>query len=602
MFNIKEELKKLPDRPGVYIMRDESNEIIYIGKAINLKNRVRQYFQSSKNHSPKVRAMVSRIDHFEYIITDSELEALILECNLIKKHRPRYNILLKDDKHYPYIKVTMNEDFPRILFVRRMDKDGAKYFGPYSSTGYVNDTIEIIKKIFPIRSCRKVFPRDIGKERPCLNFHIGQCLAPCQGSVNKNEYKSMMKDVCLFLGGKHQELVVKLEDEMKISSESLDFERAAELRDKINSIKHISEKQKIISTVMGDQDVIAFASGKGDTIVQVFFIRGGKLLGRENFTLDGVEETSRSKILCEFIKQFYSHTDFVPKEILLQEEVDEINIIETWLSTKRGSKVQLRVPRKGEKHELVDMVYKNALQELESLEGKIKDKNIGLEELSLALGTDRIPNRIEAYDISNIQGSLSVGAMIVFTNGRPDKSQYRKFKIKSVEGPNDYQSMQEVLFRRFTNKNENFLGKPDLLCIDGGKGHVNSAQEVLQSLNYDIPVCGMVKDAKHKTRGLIYKDKEINIKDKPKLLTLITNIQDEVHRFAITYHKSLREKQLKKSILDEVEGIGPKRKMILLKHFKSIDNIRKASIDEISKVEGFNRQIAEKVYNFFIEK
>lgn len=599
MFNIKEELKKLPNSPGVYIMRDESDEIIYIGKAINLKNRVRQYFQSSKNHTPKVRAMVSRINHFEYIITDSELEALILECNLIKKHRPKYNILLKDDKHYPYIKVTMNEDFPRVLLARRVEKDGSKYFGPYSSTGYVNDTIEIIKKIFPVRSCKKVFPRDIGKERPCLNFYINQCSAPCQGGINKDEYRNMMMDICLFLGGKHQELIDRLEEVMKKSSQKLNFEKAAEIRDKISSIKHISERQKIISNAMEDQDVIAFASGESDTMIQVFFIRGGKLLGRENFTLDGALETPRSEILCEFLKQFYSHTEFIPKEILLQEEADEINIIESWLSGKRGSKVHVRVPRKGEKHELVDMVYKNALQALESIEGKIKDKNSGIEELAKVLEMSSLPNRIEAYDISNIQGSLSVGAMIVFTEGRPDKSQYRKFKIKSVVGPNDYQSMQEVLLRRFTNKNENFSDKPQLLCIDGGKGHVSAAQEVLKNVGLDIPVCGMVKDEKHRTRGLIYRGQEINIKEKSKLMILITNIQDEVHRFAITYHKSLREKQLKKSVLDEIEGIGPKRKLALLKHFKSIDNIRKASMEEISKIDGFNRKAAEKVFEFF---
>lgn len=594
MFNIEQELRNLPEQPGVYIMKDQFGNIIYIGKAVNLKKRVSQYFQN-KNQTLKVKSMVKNISEFEYIITDSELEALILECNLIKKHRPKYNVLLKDDKHYPYIKVTMNEDYPKILITRKIEKDGARYFGPYTSSFYVRNTIDTIKKIFPVRSCNKVLPTK-RKDRPCLNYYIKRCLAPCQGNVDSEEYKNIMNEICLFLEGKHQELIKNLEKKMLECSEKLDFEQAAKLRDKINSIKHISEKQKIISPAMQDQDVIAFASDDKNTVVQVFFIRGGKLLGQEKFALEGTENTSRQQIIYEFLKQFYLMTDYIPKEILLQEEIEEINIIEKWLSDKKGSKVYIRVPKKGEKHNLIDMVYKNAVQALKSFFDKESDAQDALKDLQDLLNLKKLPTRIEAYDISNIQGSLSVGSMVTFINGIPDKSQYRRFKIKSVEGPNDYKSIQEVLFRRFNNET---LDIPNLICIDGGKGHVNAALKVIGEKN--IPVCGLVKDSKHKTRGIIYDNKEYNLRNNSKLLSFIAKIQDEVHRFAIKYHKRLREKEFGDSILDKIEGIGRMRKTELLKYFKSIENIKKASIEELSKVKGMNKSAAEKVYNYFHE-
>lgn len=597
MANLKEQLKNLPQKPGVYIMKDASGEIIYVGKAVNLKNRVRQYFQSLKNQSPKVRAMVSRIENFEYIITDSELEALILECNLIKKYRPKYNILLKDDKHYPYIKVTMNEDYPRIIVTRRIEKDGAKYFGPYSGTYYVNDTIETIKKIFPIRTCKKVLPRDIGKGRPCLNYHIKRCLAPCQNEVSKEQYKEMMKEVCLFLGGRQQELIDKLEEQMTKASKDMNFEGAAILRDKINSIRHIGERQKVISSALEDQDVIAFASNESDTVIQVFFVRGGKLIGREKFMLDGAQDSTNAEILHQFIKQFYSSVDSVPREILLQEDIDEANIIESWLSSKRGTKVHIRVPKKGEKHELMEMVYKNAVLALDSISKTNPEAQI-IEQLKDLIQLEKAPNRIEAYDISNISGSLSVGSLVTFINGVSKKNQYRRYRIKTIKGANDYGSMQEVLFRRFS-KDNNLSELPDLICIDGGKGHVNAALEVLKHVGLDIPVCGLVKDSKHKTRGIIYNNHEYDLKNNRDLFKFVTNIQDEVHRFAIEYHKLLREKSLKKSILDQIEGIGEKRKLNLLNHFKSIDKIKNATIEELSEVEGMNKLAAQKIYYYF---
>lgn len=597
MFNIKEQLKKLPNKPGVYIMKNNAGEVIYVGKAINLSNRVKQYFQSSKNQTPKVRVMVSNISNFEYIITASELEALILECNLIKKYRPKYNVLLKDDKHYPYIKVTMNEDYPRILMVRKIDKDNAKYFGPYSSTFYVNDTIETLKKIFPVRTCRKNFPRDIGKGRPCLNYHIKQCLAPCQGGISKQDYQSMMKEICLFLSGKHQELIKELEDKMREYSKQQKFENAAILRDKISSIKHIEERQRVISTAMDDKDVIAFATNNL-AAVQVFFIRGGKLLGHEKFILDGIEYASKEEILCQFLKQFYSTKDFVPKEVLLQHEIDEINIIERWLSEKKGSKVHITIPKKGEKHSLIDMAYKNALQVLETFEEKIKQDQEMLIELQRFLGLNEIPIRIEGYDISNIHGSMCVGSLVTFINGKAQKSQYRRYRVKSVRGIDDYQSMKEILYRRFSPTN-NLATNPNLICIDGGKGHVNSALQVLSETGVNIPVCGIVKNEKHKTRGVIFNNKEYDLSKEPKLFKLFSKIQSEVHRFAITYHKNLREKQLKRSILDQIDGIGPKRKANLLKQFKNIDNIKKADINALCEVKGINRQAAEIIYYFF---
>ena len=602
MFNIKEELKKLPGLPGVYIMKDKNDEIIYVGKAINLKKRVSQYFQSSKNHTPKVRAMVVYINEFEYIITDSEIEALILECNLIKKHKPKYNVRLKDDKHYPYIKVTVKEEFPKIFVARKLKSDGAKYFGPYTSSFFVNNTIEIIKRIFPIRTCSRVFPRDIGKDRPCLNYYIKRCIGPCKGDVSKKEYNSMINEILMFLGGKHDTLLGKLEDQMKEYSVNLDFEQAAIVRDKINSIHHIFEKQKIISASTNDQDVIAFAKDGKDAVVQVFFVRGGKLLGREKFVLDGTEFTERNQILYEFIKQFYLITEYVPREILLQEEIDEASIIEKWLSEKRGAKVYIRVPKKGEKCDLIEMVHKNAIDALARLDSQKVDDNEKyveiLSKLQNALGLETIPLRIESYDISNMNGLLSVGSMITFINGKPDKSQYRRFKIKTVKGPNDYLSIQEILFRRFS-KTDLYSSAPDLICIDGGKGHVNSAQKIINELGIDIKVCGLVKNDKHKTRGIIYNNIEYNFPEKDELLKFITNIQDEVHRFAITYQRLLREKQIKTSILDSIKGIGPKRKMILLNKYKNINNIKNASIEELMGTDGINKFTAEAIYYHF---
>lgn len=621
MLTLEDKLKNLPEKPGVYIMRDEYNEIIYIGKAISLKNRVRQYFQSSRGHTPKVRAMVERIRDLEYIITDSELEALILECNLIKTHRPHYNILLKDDKHYPYIKVTMEDDYPRIMITRSIKKDGSKYFGPYTDSDAVHKTIELLKNLFPIRSCSKNIEKVQGKERPCLNYQIKRCLAPCQGNVNIAEYKEMMKDVCTFLDGKVDDLLSALEGKMEKAAEGLDFERAADLRDQINAVKRINQKQKIISSALLDQDIIAFAKENSEACVQVFFIRGGKLIGREHFFLTGAErnddEESHMEILSSFIKQFYAETSFVPKEIILQEQIDEINIIESWLSSKRGSKVKIVVPQKGEKHKLVEMVCKNAEDALQLFIDKNKKdigKTIGAcRELAEYLCLDKVLDRIEAYDISNIRGVDSVGSMIVFQDGRPSTKEYRRFKIKTVDGSNDYESMREIIERRIVHGQNEIkkleaegkdltLGKfsilPDLIMIDGGLGHVNAVIPILEAHNINIPVCGIVKDDKHRTRGIIYQGDEIKIPIASNAFRLITNIQDEAHRFAITYHKSLREKSTVKSILDDIPGVGMARKKALIKHFGSVEKIKRASAKEISEVKGINEALAIEIYNF----
>lgn len=621
MFNIQEQLKNLPDKPGVYIMKDKDKNVIYIGKAKVLKNRVRQYFQSSKNHSPKVLSMVNNIHEFEYIVTDSELEALVLECNLIKKHRPRYNVLLKDDKHYPYIKVTMNEDYPRIFITRKIEKDGAKYFGPYTSTGMVRETIDVIKKIFSIRSCKKRFPEEIGKDRPCLNYHIKQCLAPCQGNINKDAYRRIFKDICSFLSGKQDIFIEKLTRDMYEASEKMDFERAADLRNKINSIRRIAEKQKMISSALSDQDIIAFATGQDEACVQVFFVRGGKLIGREHFMMNGTSETDRQEIMTTFVKQFYNSASYIPKEIILQEDIDEAMIIESWLSDKRGSKVYIKVPQKGEKQKLVEMVANNALETLQQFELKIKqDKQYvreTLSELKEYLSLDKLPMRIEAYDISNTGGALSVGAMVVFQNAESLNSHYRKFKIKSIIGPNDYESIKEVLFRRFNRakqekdaiengtlnpENAKFCKLPDLILIDGGKGHVQSAKEVLNEMNIDIPVFGMVKDDRHRTRGVTTEDVELKIPFNSSALKLVTRIQDEVHRVAISYHRKLRMKKNIQSELENISGIGSIRRKNLLKHFKSIDRIKSASIEELLKVEGLNKAAAQQVYDYFHKK
>lgn len=618
MFDIKEELKKLPQKPGVYLMKDERDQIIYVGKAVVLKNRVRQYFQNSANHSTKIKNMVAQIQSFEYIVTDSELEALILECNLIKKHRPKYNTMLKDDKMYPYIKVTVQEDYPRVLFTRSMVKDKAKYFGPYSSAFAAKDTIELLRKIFKIRSCNRRLPEDIGKERPCLYYHIGQCHAPCQGYISPEDYRANIEEVLGFLSGKYDPIISMLEEKMLEASEVLDFEKAAEIRDQLASVKAIAQKQKIINSAMEDQDVIAFAKSEEEALIQVFFIRNGKMIGREHFHMDGIEELSGTEIMTNFVKQFYSGTPFIPKELILQEEVDEANIISQWLSDKRGQKVYIKVPQKGEKNKLVELAAKNAMLSLQQFGEAYKKKEQrskgALSELIGLLNLESHIRRIEAYDISNTQGFESVGGMVVFEDGQPKRSDYRKFKIKSIIGADDYGSLEEVLTRRFRRALEEqreileknldvsygkFAKLPDLLMMDGGKGQVNVAVEVLEQLGFEIPVCGMVKDEHHRTRALLFQGEEIDLTKHTQVFQLVTRIQDEVHRFAIEYHKKLRAKKQVESILDEIPDVGPTRRKNLLKHFGSVEKIRQATLEEIKTVEGMNVKSAESVYGFF---
>jgi excinuclease ABC subunit C len=612
MFDIQEELKKLPDKPGVYIMKDINREIIYIGKAVVLKNRVRQYFQSLSNQTPKVQAMVPKIKEFEYIVTDSELEALILECNLIKKYRPKFNIMLKDDKTYPYIKVTMNEEFPRILMTRKVEKDGAKYFGPYTSGFAVKNTIDLIKKLFPIKSCNKEFSNTTKKQRPCLNYHIYQCLGPCQGDVNKQEYRALMEDICSFLGGKQEEIIKRLESEMAKASENMEFERAAALRDKITSLRHIAQKQKVVSTAMEDQDVIAFSKNPTDSCVQVFFIRGGKLIGREHFIFEGAGDVSDSELMTSFIKQFYSSASYVPGEIVLQEDIDEIDIIERWLSSKREAKVHIKVPRKGEKLKLIEMVSQNALIALNQFKDNIRYQDTlakeGITKLKELLELEDVPHRIEAYDISNTGSTEIVASMVVFEGGHPAKKEYRRFKVKSIDTQNDYGSMQEVIYRRFNralkekaddSSQAKFSRLPDLILADGGLGHVNAVLSVLREMNLSIPVAGMVKDQNHRTRGIISLDKEFDLSKDLNFLRFITSIQDEAHRFAIEYNRKLVQKRYKGSELDEIEGIGPKKKKALLKHFGSLKNIKQAQVDDLSAVEGINIELAKKIFEYF---
>lgn len=618
ILSLEHKLKNLPENPGIYIMKDEGNEIIYVGKAKNLKNRVSQYFKPSKGHGPKVVAMVERIRNLEYIITDTELEALILECNLIKKHKPKYNILLKDDKHYPYIKVTVKEDYPRIMITREIKKDGSRYFGPYTDKMAVNRTIELINKLFPIRSCNKNMAKIAGKERPCLNFHINRCMAPCQGNVDKQEYKEVVNGIILVLDGKQDEMIDELGQKMQQAAEGLDFEKAAEIRDSIASLRKIGEKQKIISSDFVDQDVIAMARQDGEVCMQVFFVRGGKLIGREHFLLNGGDLDDGGEVISSFIKQFYNGDTYVPKEIIMQYEIEDVEIIGSWLSEKRGSKVKLTVPQKGEKHKLIEMVSKNAEDTIKLLIEKYnqdEQKTLGaIKELSNYIGLSKAPKRIEAFDISHLQGVENVGSMIVFENGKPMNRDYRRFKIKYVEGANDYESMREVLERRFRHgiKEREQLEKegkdieigkfavfPDLILIDGGLGQVNAVLPVLQELGIEIPVCGMVKDDKHRTRGLIYNKQEIAIPISTHAFRLITNVQDEAHRFAIAYHRSLRSKTIVKSQLDEVPGIGPARRQALLKKFGSLKNIKSATIEELSEVQGMNKKTAEMIYNYF---
>ena len=610
-FNIQEELKKLPGKPGVYLMHDEKDAIIYVGKAISLKNRVRQYFQSSRNKGAKIEQMVTHISRFEYIVTDSELEALVLECNLIKEHRPKYNTMLMDDKTYPFIKVTVNEPFPRVMMARRMKKDKAKYFGPYTSAGAVKDTIELIRKLYHIRSCNRSLPKDIGKERPCLNYHIHQCYAPCQGYISREEYRKSIDEVVRFLNGNYDPILKELEEKMLDASENLEFEKAIEYRELLASVQKIAQKQKITDTAGDDRDIIAMASEGEDAVVQVFFIRGGRLIGRDHFYLKIAENDTKSEILSSFIKQFYAGTPYIPAELMLPEEIEDQEIIEEWLTTRREHKVRLRIPKKGTKEKLVELAQKNAQMVLKNDKERLKreeGRTIGaVKELEKILGLTGII-RMEAYDISNTNGFDSVGSMVVYEHGKPKRNDYRKFKIKSVQGPDDYASMNEVLTRRFEHglrerqdesETGGFQAFPDLIMMDGGRGQVNIALEVLEKLNLHIPVCGMVKDDNHRTRGLYFNNVELPIDRNSECFRLITRIQDEAHRFAIEYHRSLRSREQVHSILDDIPGIGDTRRKALMRRFRSVEGIRDASVEELAETESMNAGSAKQVYAFF---
>ena len=600
MFDIKEQLKKLPGEPGVYLMKDENDKIIYVGKAISLKNRVRQYFQSSKNHSSKVKSMVRNIKSFEYIITDSELEALILECNLIKKYRPKYNVLLRDDKTYPYIKVTVNEDYPRVLKVRRVLKDKAKYFGPYTNVEAVNDTLDVIRNIYPIRTCNIDIDRAIkNKMRPCLNYHIKRCIGPCTGHISKVEYDKMIEEILLFLSGKEEKLIEILKEKMNKCSMEFNFEEAAIYRDKILNLQEMMQKQKIdVSTDNVNQDIIAMAYNDEEACVQSFFIRHGKVVGREHFILEGTKDSSKEAILSSFVKQFYMKAEYIPKEIIIESEIEDQVVLEEWLSNIKGQKVFIRIPQKGDKKSLIAMVKKNAMEYLEkfsSLNKRKYEKSEGaLIELAEVIGLEEDPRRIESYDISNIQGVDSIGAMVVFTNGLKDKKEYRRYKIKTVEGPNDYDSMAEILERRLQKGDF-----PDLILLDGGKGQVSAVQKVFDKYNIDIPLWGMYKDDRHRTKGLICATKEIELDRTSNLYRFVASIQEEVHNYAISYHRSLRNKSLTKSTLDDIPGVGEKRKKALLSHFKNIEEIKNASIEELSEIDGLNKRVAQNIYDYF---
>ena len=612
MFLIEDELKKLPGKPGVYIMHGEKDEIIYVGKAVSLKNRVRQYFQSSRNKGAKIEQMVTHITRFEYIVTDSELEALVLECNLIKEHRPKYNTMLKDDKTYPFIKVTVNEPYPRVLFSRTMKKDKAKYFGPYTSSTAVKDVIELVRKIYMVRSCNRNLPRDCGKDRPCLYYHMKQCTAPCQGNVSEEAYKQNIGQVLHFLNGNFQETIDQLTEKMMAASEDMRFEDAAGYRDLINSIRRIGERQKITTYGEEDRDIIAVAMDESedlreqDAVVQVFFMRGGRLIGRDHFFLRVARGDTKAQVLSSFLKQFYAGTPFIPAEIMMQTEIEDGEIIEDWLSARRKQRVHIRVPKKGTKEKLVELAKENAWMVLSKDRERIKreeGRTIGaVKEIEDWLGLKDIV-RMEAYDISNISGFESVGSMVVYEKGKPKRSDYRKFKIKWVQGPNDYASMEEVLTRRFTHESkgeyDSFSILPDLILMDGGRGQVNIARKVLGELGIDIPVCGMVKDDNHRTRGVYFNNVEIPIDTSGEGFHLVTRIQDEAHRFAIEYHRSLRSKEQVHSVLDDIPGIGETRRKALMRRFRSIENIRDASVEELSQTESMNVQSAEAVYQFF---
>ena len=617
MFQIEEELKKLPGQPGVYIMHDAKDAIIYVGKAISLKNRVRQYFQSSRDKTAKIKQMVSKIARFEYIVTDSELEALVLECNLIKEHRPRYNTMLKDDKTYPYIKVTASEEYPRILFSRQMKKDKNKYFGPFTSAGAVKDTIELIRKIYRIRACSRKLPQDMGKDRPCLYYHIHQCDAPCQGYISQADYQKSVKQAVGFLNGQYEPVMKYLEEKMRTASETMEFEKAIEYRDLLESVRKVAQKQKITSQSMEDRDIIAMAKDERDAVVQVFFVRDGKLIGREHFHMNLTGSESKAEILNSFVKQFYAGTPFVPHEIWVQEELEDAEVIASFLMARRGQKVRFVVPKMGEKERLVELAEKNAKMVLSQDKEKIKREELrtigAMNQIGSWIGLSGI-KRVEAYDISNISGFESVGSMIVYENGRPKRNDYRKFRIRTVQGPNDYASMREVLLRRFSHGLEetkklqaeggdlamgSFTRFPDLLMMDGGRGQVNIALEVLRELQLEIPVCGMVKDDNHRTRGLYYQNVEIPIDRHSEGFQLITRIQDEAHRFAIEYHRSLRGKEQVRSVLDDIKGIGPARRKSLMRTFKTIEAVREASVEELEAAPQMNRAAAEAVYIFF---
>ena len=620
MFQLEEELKKLPDQPGVYLMYDKNDVIIYIGKAVSLTKRVHQYFQASHDEGLKKARMVKQIARFEYIVTDSELEALVLECNLIKEHRPKYNTMLRDDKTYPYIKVTLGEEFPRVLFSRRMKKDKSRYFGPYTSAGAVKDTIDLLNKLYSLRTCSRVLPRDTGKERPCLNYHIKQCTAPCQGFISREEYGARVDQAIRFLNGEYKPMLQELAQKMEAAAENLEFEKAAEYRDLLNSVKQVAQKQKITDANDEDRDVIGMAKEGEDAVVQVFFIRGGKLIGREHFYVRIATEESEEQVLTVFLKQYYAGTPFIPKLIMLPCGIEEKDVIEEWLTEKRGQRAYVRIPRKGMKEKLVELAVKNAKLILSQNKEKLKreeGRTIGaVKEISGLLGLSGLM-RIEAFDISNISGFQTVGSMVVYEKGKPCRSDYRKFRLKTVSGPDDYASMYEVLKRRFAhgllereeliekgmeNNYGSFTKFPDLIMMDGGKGQVNVALRALDELKLKIPVCGMVKDDNHRTRGLYYQNEEVPIDQSSEGFRLITRIQDEAHRFAIEYHRSLRSKGQVRSVLDDIPGIGPSRRKALMMRFDSLDAIRSADVEELAKTPGMNRQAAEAVYQKFHTK
>lgn len=619
MFNFEEELKKLPRKPGVYIMRDDKDVILYVGKAINLHNRVRSYFRENIGRGPAIDQMVSLIARFEYIVTDSELEALVLENNLIKENSPKYNTLLKDDKTYPYIKVTVGEDYPRILFSRTMKKDKSRYFGPYTSAAAVKDTIELLNKLYQLRTCNRVLPRDTGLERPCLNYHIKQCLAPCQGYVSKEEYRQQVAGALEFLNGNYSPILKDLEEKMKKAAEAMEFEDAARYRDLLSSVRQVSQKQKITEGVGEDKDILALYQDEAEAVVQVFFVRDGKLIGREHYYMTHVPENNKPAILQDFVKQFYAGTPFIPRELMLQYEIEDTELIEKWLSERKGSRVYLKVPKIGSKEKLVELAAQNAKLVLSQDREKLKreeGRTIGaVKEISDLLQLPLTGTaRMEAYDISNINGFENVGSMVVYEKGKPKRSDYRKFKIKSVSGPDDYACMREVLTRRFRHGMEeskeleeqemdqeygSFTKFPDLILMDGGRGQVNIALSVLEELGIDIPVCGMVKDDNHRTRGLYYHNIELPIDTHSEGFKLITRIQDEAHRFAIEYHRSLRSKTQVKSVLDDIPGVGPARRKALMRHFKSLEEIRQASVEELMEIPEMNERTAEEIVTFF---